>query len=288
MNKGEIKSHIFPVGQQPGGGGYIDFFATGVGFTAQKGPPGTSIADDLCFYLANYSSLPGLTWETPDIAAIFLKKIVASLYMRRLDQLRKTVAQSQSLMRWNSDFSGLDLAAVEANWSDCQTLERLLQLYCLDLEDILIQLRLPLELPDPRQINSWQDVGADFQMLYHQFSHARSWVENLNSSMTALAGMAGNRQAFREQQLSLQAADRTRNITTLGLVFVPLAYVATLFSMSDEYAPGGEKFWLYFAISTPMVFIVLGAYQGINWIGQRSRRGSIPLNGSMKLSSFGG
>jgi hypothetical protein len=91
----------------------------------------------------------------------------------------------------------LDLAAVEANWSDCQTLERRLQLHCLDLEGILVQLRLPLERPDPREINSWQDVAADFQMLYHQYNHARSWVEKINSSMTALTGIAGNRQAFR-------------------------------------------------------------------------------------------
>ncbi|KAL5590380.1 hypothetical protein FOBRF1_013937 [Fusarium oxysporum] len=166
-NEADGRGHVFPVGQQPAEGAYVDFFASDIGITAKQGPPKTSIADDLCFYLANYSSLPGLTCETPDIVSLFLKKIVASLYMRHLDQLRKTIAQSQSPMRWTSDFAKLNLAAVEANWSDCQTLERRLQLHCLDLEGILVQLRLPIERPDPRDINSWQDAAADFQTLYH-------------------------------------------------------------------------------------------------------------------------
>lgn len=268
-NEADGRGHVFPVGQQPAEGAYVDFFASDIGITAKPGPPKTSIADDLCYYLASYSSLPGLTCETPDIVSLFLKKIVGSLYMTHLDQLRKTIAQSQSPVRWTSDFAKLDLAAVEVNWSDCQTLERRLQLHCLDLEGILVQLRLPLERPNPREINSWQDVAADFQMLYHQYNHARSWVEKLNSSMTALTGIAGNRQAFREQQVSLEAAVRTRNITTLGLVFIPLAYVATLFSMSGDYAPGGESFWLYLVISIPMMLAVLGVYQCMNYSRHR-------------------
>ncbi|KAF5248736.1 hypothetical protein FANTH_5806 [Fusarium anthophilum] len=270
-NEADGGGHVFPVGQQPAEVAYVDFFASAIGVTVKQGPPKTSIADDLCFYLANYSSLPGLTCETPDIVSLFLQKIVASLYLRHLDQLRKTIAQSQSPMRWTSDFGKLDLATVEANWSDCQTLERRLQLHCLDLEGLLVQLRLPFERPDPRKINSWQDVTADFQMLYHQYNHARSWVEKLNSSMAAMAGIAGNRQAFREQQVSLEAAVRARNITTLGLVFIPLAYVATLFSMSSDYAPGGERFWLYLVISIPMVLVVLGVYQCMNYRGEREK-----------------
>jgi len=104
-NEADGRGHVFPVGQQPAEGAYVDFFASDIGITAKPGPPKTSIADDLCFYLANYSSLPGLTCETPDIVSLFLKKIVASLYMRHLDQLRKTIAQSQSPMRWTSDFA---------------------------------------------------------------------------------------------------------------------------------------------------------------------------------------
>jgi hypothetical protein len=267
-NEGPTRGCIFPVDTKPSGEGYLDFLPADVQAKTLQGPPRTSLADDLCFYLTTHSALPGLTWETPEIVAIFAKKIIASLYVRHFDHLRKTVGRSQLLMQRQSDFAELDLAAVESNWSDCQTLEKRLSKSCLDLEKILIQLRLPLERPNLGQI-TWQDAGADFQMLHHQFSFLRSWGDKMNSSITGLAGIAGNRQAFREQQLSLQAADRARNITALGLVFVPLGFVATLFSMSEEYAPGGEKFWLYFAISIPTTLLVLVAYMCANWIGKR-------------------
>ncbi|KAF4442077.1 hypothetical protein FACUT_2300 [Fusarium acutatum] len=84
-NEADGRGHVFTVGQQPAEGAYVHFFASNIGIKAKQGPPKTSIADDLCFYLANYSSLPGLTYETPDIVSLFLQKIVASLYLRHLD-----------------------------------------------------------------------------------------------------------------------------------------------------------------------------------------------------------
>jgi Mg2+ and Co2+ transporter CorA len=168
-------------------------------------------------------------------------------------------------MRRQYDFAALNLADVEANWSSCQTLEKRLHQYCNDLEYILAQLHIPLKRPDFAQDVSWTDVNVDFQMLHYQFENARNWVSKINSNITGLTGIAGNRQAFREQQLSLNAATRTRNITTVGLLFVPLAYVATLFSMSGEFAPGGDRFWLYFAIALPVTMVVFAAYCSLDY-----------------------
>ncbi|KAH6964668.1 hypothetical protein DER45DRAFT_592302 [Fusarium avenaceum] len=271
-DEGPTEGHRVPISPQSIEVGYVDFLPAEIKLQTQRGPPTTGFADDLCFYLTKYSTVPGLSFQSAGIVALFAQKIIASHYAMHLNQLRQATAQLQLQMRRRSDFTGLGLAAVEANWSDCQTLQKRLHQYCLDLENILFQLKLPIERPNPRQVISWQDSWADFQMLYHQFDHARTWIDKVNSSITGLTGIAGNRQACREQELSLQAADRARNITILGLVFVPLAYVATLFSMSDAYAPGGERFWLYFAISIPMTILVLGLYQGINWIRKRDKK----------------
>ncbi|KAM0343203.1 hypothetical protein ACHAPU_008796 [Fusarium lateritium] len=198
--------------------------------------------------------------------SLFAKKILASLHSRHLDHLYQTIIRSQLLLRRHSDFTGLDLAAVEANWSSCQTLEKRLHQYCYDLEYTLAQMRVPLQRPDLSEITSWRDVHIDFQMLHHRFENVRDWVGKINASITGLTGIAGNRQAFKEQQLSHEAATRTRNITTVGLLFVPLAYIATLFSMSGEYAPGGDKFWQYFVIAFPVTFLVMGSYEAMGWV----------------------
>ncbi|KAF4971280.1 hypothetical protein FSARC_1850 [Fusarium sarcochroum] len=281
-DEGPARGHRCPASTNPVGGGYVNFLPTGTQPRRRQGPPKISLADDLCFYLENYSTLPGLTLETPDVVALFTKKIIASLYNRTLDHLRGIIIRPHLPIRRQYDFTELDLAAVEANWSSCQSLEKRLHQHCHDLEYILTQLRIPLQCPDPAQITSWQDVHIDFQMLHHQFEFARNWAGKINSSLTGLSGIAGNRQAFREQQLSLEAADRTRNITTLGLVFVPLAYIASLFSMSDDFGPGGAKFWLYFAIAIPVTLAMLGVYQGMDWIrkhnANRKAKKSHPIN----------
>lgn len=96
-DEGPSKGCIFPASAKPPGG-YLDFIPADVQAKTLQGPPRTSMADDLCFYLTTRSALPGLTWETPEIVASFAKKITASLYTRHFDHLRKTVIRSQLLM----------------------------------------------------------------------------------------------------------------------------------------------------------------------------------------------
>jgi len=153
-----------------------------------------------------------------------------------------------------------NLSAVEANWVDVQFIERRLDKARIELEEILLQIAAPRDLPDPGAITSWKDVSADFRLLYHHLLYLQQSAERINASITGLASIVGNRQAFREQQLSLHAAEKSRGLTFIGLVFIPLAFVSSLFSMSDPYGPGGDLFWLYFAISIPVGFVVMAAY----------------------------
>ncbi|KAF0639959.1 hypothetical protein FPSE5266_11657 [Fusarium pseudograminearum] len=238
--------------------GYVDFVPGHVQTTTRRGPPRTSLADDLSFYITTHASLLGM--GSPDTVALFLKKIVGTHYTRQFEYFRLKVSETQRSMRRQSDFTNLDLASVEANWSDTQTIGRRLDKSCLDLEEILLQIGAPLDPPDPSQITSWQDVSVDFRLLYHRFTYMQQSAERANASITGLASIAGNRQAFREQQLSLHTAERSRNLTFIGLVFIPLAFISSLFSMAEPYGPGGKKFWIYFAISIPAVILVIVAY----------------------------
>ena len=41
-------------------------------------------------------------------------------------------------------------------------------------------------------------------------------------------------------------------LTALAVIFIPLSYVAALFSMADAFAPGGQLFWVYFVTAVPL------------------------------------
>ncbi|KAI8650149.1 hypothetical protein NCS56_01466800 [Fusarium sp. Ph1] len=60
-----------------------------------------------------------------------------------------------------------------------------------------------------------------------------------------------------DSRRSILEAFTMRRLTFIALVFIPLAWVASLFSMSDAYSPGHERFWIYFATALPLLGIVL-------------------------------
>ena len=178
------------------------------------------------------------------------------------------------------DLSRFSIEEVEAQWSDAQTLEKGMSQYARDLTGAMTELRIPRkeeedegEARDPNfssevDSNGWENTVSDFQVLYRRCRVLEQHTEMLDSSITALASMAGNRHALKTQQLSrataemsVREAKRARGLVLVGLVFFPLAYTASLFSMADPFRPGQSRFWMYFAVSLPIVVIfVLGYY----------------------------
>ena len=63
-------------------------------------------------------------------------------------------------------------------------------------------------------------------------------------------------QLIESRRALLETANVTR-LTVLAIIFVPLSYVATVFSMSEKYGPGGPNFWVYFAVAVPITLLVL-------------------------------
>ncbi|TLS21549.1 uncharacterized protein PpBr36_10192 [Pyricularia pennisetigena] len=68
----------------------------------------------------------------------------------------------------------------------------------------------------------------------------------------------------------LYAANSTR-LAYIALIFVPLSWAASLFSMAGGYGPGGELFWMYFAIALPSVVLTLMVSAGIYFMDGGSK-----------------
>lgn len=52
-------------------------------------------------------------------------------------------------------------------------------------------------------------------------------------------------------------------MTYIALVFIPLSFTSTIFSMSDDFGPGKDRFWIYFATAIPLLLVVLGS--SVSW-----------------------
>lgn len=134
-----------------------------------------------------------------------------------------------------------------------KALERRLGDYCEDVEDTMLRCGIPLSDAELSQSGDWLDSTADFQMLRMRLRDVRRRAELLNAAITGLASVSGSQQALRE-------ARSTKALTLAELVFIPLAYTATLFSMAGPFGPGEEMFGVYSAVAGPLVLCVLGGY----------------------------
>ena len=122
------------------------------------------------------------------------------------------------------------------------------------MDAILTALRIPPDyMPGDRYETHPMDCREDFASIYKRLLWTKSRFELLLSSATGLNAIAGNKEAMaqnmryslsarEESERSLEEARKASILTFLATVFVPLAITAGIFSMSSEWAPGGEKF----------------------------------------------
>jgi hypothetical protein len=256
---------------------------------ADEKPPNTSMLDDLCFFSQIHETTPTKrALDSPALVRTLCAKIVASHYTLPAEYIESILCNAHFRMRRQQDMSVFNVFMAESQWSDVHAYHNRVRRFTTRLEGIMLQLNIPLhagmgdaprsmyDLPTKHNASddvgktggqSWTDLNHDYQTLHHKFTRLYVGVEHLNSSITGLVSIAGNRQALADQKLSLAATERsirearsTKALTSVGLVFIPLAYMSSLFSMSAPFGPGGSMFWLYFVVSLPLVAIVMGGY----------------------------
>ncbi|KAK4233549.1 zinc transport protein ZntB [Achaetomium macrosporum] len=125
-------------------------------------------------------------------------------------------------------------------------------------------------LPHEADKQPWDLVLRDVDdVLWHLEHYSRS-LEQMIPVATSMV------QLHDSQHAMLETANVSR-LTFIALVFVPLSWVASLFSMSDHYSPGGERFWVYFATALPVLVVVL-LLSALQW-GQLAEK----LKGTRRL-----
>jgi Mg2+ and Co2+ transporter CorA len=117
----------------------------------------------------------------------------------------------------------------------------------------------------------------DFEVINNSIQSAGARLENMLPVVTSLVQIIDARQSFAE------TANISR-LTVLALVFVPLTFVSSLFSMNTENLPGRSHFWVYFVVAIPvtiLVFLVARpptamTKRASGWLQSLKRRRKVP------------
>ena len=104
-----------------------------------------------------------------------------------------------------------------------------------------INVWLPRE-PDSASIDTWQRTLGDIRFLHSQVEYHKNSLEQMVPVATSM--------------VQLREASDVKRLTYIALVFVPLSWVASLFSMSEDFGPGQKWFWVYFATALPLILVL--------------------------------
>jgi hypothetical protein len=281
-----LKHHLLHGGQQdfipyPSGLEQSREFAQ----KASNGPSRVSMLEDICFYFITHPEVLGSAGTDPAVATIFLKKMAATNWMQLVDYFNACAHNLENQFSKNSSFDFFRIETMERWWGDIHSWHRRCVQYCEEANSILLALKIPpdLVLRNEEEHNP-MDSREDFAYIYKRLIWTKSRFEHLMNSATGLNAIAGNkeataqnerysRRAREESKLSIQQARKGSILTFLATVFVPLAVTAGIFSMSSEWAPGGEKFGYYWAINLPLVFLLGLLYYSFGLIVKRARHG---------------
>ena len=91
----------------------------------------------------------------------------------------------------------------------------------------------------------WKDLLEDYEFLATE-------VANYGEKLEAMVPLVTSAAALIESRRALTETENVTRLTALAVIFIPLSYVAALFSMADAFAPGGQLFWVYFVTAVPL------------------------------------
>ena len=248
---------------QPFRGGYADFIEYSDLNEAARMPaqPRTSIMDDMHFYFLNHNKHMELTHD-PKSVTFFLQKIMATEF-QLLNRYTGTMLQHLGwLLSQRRDFGHVDPTWVENCWNDLLFTFRRACIHKTGVENNMRALGLARTHQNPN-FRDWKDTRSDYTSIAAQLDEQIRLSDTLISAFTGLASIVGTRR-------SLEEARSVRILSILGMIFLPLSLTAGIFSMSNEYGPGQPKFAQFFAVSVPLLVVVVFCVGLLNFGGSSS------------------
>jgi hypothetical protein len=239
----------------PHHGGYADIIPRLTSFRTWKGsgPERQSLYGDLLYYLTKRThEIQCENGSSIDIEKV-ATRIITSHYLLLLDYFDGIIFDREFPLSRKKNFSTQETLNMEEQWSTIQFIRTSLSRYIQNIAGIMVQLRIPFEdlgSADSAANSISSDYQYDFQYIYMQLRVLKTRADLLNESLTGLTGILGNKRSIRE-------AKTVKTLTLVALIFIPLSFTSAVFSMSDEFLPGKESFWVFWAVSLPLVIAVL-------------------------------
>jgi hypothetical protein len=246
-------------------GGYIDFIPVKHTIKSEcLGPLRISLFDDLIFYHNQLDPTPS-SLLTPDKAVLFLKNIIAGIWMNSIAYVGASVSVLEYAVeqsRKNSPSS----APINDNITSYGGLEwlekNIFHIYgwkrrCSQLHDWTDWNLLELGISRSQHKKTDSDCSPDIDQQDWLFIKKR--LELCETCSRDIVTSALGLLSLIESHKSVEEAESARVLALLGTVYLPLSLTAGVLSMGGSFMPGQGQFWIFFVVAGPLMVLSLGA-----------------------------
>ncbi|KAL8895772.1 MAG: hypothetical protein Q9207_008016 [Kuettlingeria erythrocarpa] len=98
--------------------------------------------------------------------------------------------------------------------------------------------------------NSLLALEKDFEVILAELADLHERAERIMSVVTAVM-------SIEESKKALQQDRSLARLTYLAVTFVPLSFISSFFSMSDDVTKLRQTFWIYFSVAIPVTLLAL-------------------------------
>jgi hypothetical protein len=209
------------------------------------GAPRTSIFDDIVHY--SKDSFPE---DDPLKSANYAKKIVAAMWMNALEYIQTSVGQLECALEDQAVKMRLSLKKdkmppkesgiewiMKASTHAYKLKRRCLQ-FSNDMDDNMTELGLRLDSQE-KDARDWIYIR----------NRLKIWAHRSKVDINAISALQSLIEAVKTENMT----ENTLAIQWLGTIYLPLSLTAGLLSMADNFSPGQSRFWIYFAVSLPLL-----------------------------------
>jgi Mg2+ and Co2+ transporter CorA len=223
------------------------------------GPPRTSLFEDVIHYTASISEqdIIGLLTH-PNNLSLAILNIIGAEWLSVLKYLTTRLTQIEWELE-HPDFRtppyGLDGSLRRLHpW------RRGIPVYRAMINEVL-QTVLRETNPVPTLSTHLAKLRADFQIILAEIDILDKRIESMINVATAIISLDENKRAMRQNQ-------NLSRLTYLAVIFVPMSFVSSLFSMTTDLSLLTQTFWVYFVVAVPITVLALGV---ADWIHVKSR-----------------
>ena len=232
--------------------------------------PRTSLFEDIIHYTTKMSTEDVTSIDTQELAlSIPILSMVAAEWLTVVNYITTGLTQIEWGLEhpdYRKDDLGLDGALEHLH-----PVRRLLPVYRTFIKEILTAILAPSNLKstveNPCHLRK---LRGEFQSILDRIDRLQVRTQNIISLATTIMSIEENKRAMKMNSNLVR-------VTYLAVVFVPVQFVSSFFSMTPDIASLKQTFWIYFVIAVPLTALCLTiadphrVARGFKKVGQRGR-----------------